>query len=314
MTVSVKITSYNHAPYIAQTIESILAQKTNFPVELIIGDDASTDGTADIIHDYALRYPQIKAVLRKTNLGMVGNVFDLDSQISGEYIAFCDGDDYWEDPYKLQKQVDFIKDHQDYAIVYSNVYQLLEQKGIMRKQPVESHSGYVLKELINSAFMATATVLLRASAYFEVRESVLMAITEHKLKMIDYPLWLEVARNHKIYHINEYSVVYRVLEESASHSGDPTKQLAFDKSVLDVVNYYANKFNLEQEVERSVTKRLLRIYRRSLIHRLDDKPLYRKAFLKSKAVTGKGKIYKFMARFWLTEGVLGLFLRLFMKK
>ncbi len=114
--VSVCTTSYNAASYIRQCVESVLAQKTSFKIEYVIGDDMSTDGTAEIIGEYADRHPDIIRFRHNTkNLGMISNNLLTIKECRGEYIAFLDGDDYWIDPNKLEMQVDFMKKNPDCA-------------------------------------------------------------------------------------------------------------------------------------------------------------------------------------------------------
>lgn len=313
MKVSVKMLTYNHELYVAQAIEGVLAQVTDFPVELIVGDDASRDATADIIRDYASRYPQIKATLRTANVGMVENFFGLDSELDGDFIAFCEGDDYWDDPYKLQKQVDFLCKNRDYAIVYTNVRQYVQNVGFKKEIPAASYSGFVLRELLKGAFMSTVTVMVRSSAYNEVKESVYQVISERNLKMIDYPLWIEIASKYKVHHLNDFTAVYRILGESASHSIDPERQIKFIESVLDVISHYSNQFSLAYMAEPGVASKCLTIYRTALIYKLPDTSKYRKQFLKAKSSTLKMKVYNFMARFTLTENILRYLLRTFTK-
>ncbi len=118
---SIVCPTYNHEHFVAQTLESFLAQETDFPFEVVINDDCSTDGTAAIVADYARRYPTIiRAQLQSENQYQQGNhpcpgLFRLSR---GKYIAFCEGDDYWTDPFKLQKQVDFLESHLDYVLTY----------------------------------------------------------------------------------------------------------------------------------------------------------------------------------------------------
>ena len=113
--VSISCITYNHKQYIRDAIEGFLMQRTNFPVEILIHDDASTDGTAEIIREYEKQYPWlIKPVYQTENQYSKHNSFISISKIQygralGKYIAFCEGDDYWTDPYKLQKQVDFLE-------------------------------------------------------------------------------------------------------------------------------------------------------------------------------------------------------------
>ena len=118
--VSICTVAYNHAPFIRQCMEGVLMQKTSFPIEYIIHDDASTDETSDIIREYEARYPNIiKAIYQTENQFSKGVPIwprFLFKNARGKYIALCDGDDYWTDPLKLQKQVDFLEAHPDYTI------------------------------------------------------------------------------------------------------------------------------------------------------------------------------------------------------
>ena len=115
--VSVCMVSYNHVNYIARSIESVLIQKTTFPIQLVIGEDCSNDGTADIVKYYANKYPDtIKARCNFQNMGMSSNFIKTLKECSGKYIAVLDGDDYWTDPFKLQKQVDFLESNPRYSL------------------------------------------------------------------------------------------------------------------------------------------------------------------------------------------------------
>jgi glycosyltransferase involved in cell wall biosynthesis len=118
--VSICTIAYNHAPFIRQCMDGVLMQKTSFPVEFLIHDDASADETADMIREYETSFPDVIKAIYQTE-----NQFSKGAQIwakylfpkaRGKYIALCDGDDYWTDPLKLQKQVDFLETHPDYAM------------------------------------------------------------------------------------------------------------------------------------------------------------------------------------------------------
>ncbi len=115
--VCVCMLTYNHENYIARAIEGVLMQQTNFPVELIIGEDCSTDNTRQVCFEYRERYPdKIRLRLPDKNIGMCKNLYETLAACDGKYIAMCEGDDYWTDPLKLQKQVDFLESHPDYTI------------------------------------------------------------------------------------------------------------------------------------------------------------------------------------------------------
>ena len=123
--VSVISITYNQEPYIRECLDGFLKQKTDFPWEVIIHDDASTDHTADIIREYYEKRPDVfHVIIERNNQYSTGKDFMLSlfEQASGKYIAFCEGDDYWNDPLKLQKQFDFLENNRDYSLCGTNAY------------------------------------------------------------------------------------------------------------------------------------------------------------------------------------------------
>ena len=122
--VSVFCAAFNHEKYLRSALDGFVSQKTDFPFEVLINDDSSRDGTADIIREYAAAYPGlIKPFYQETNLYSLGKNADDECfypAAGGRYIAFCEGDDYWTDPLKLQKQVDFLESHPDYTACVHN--------------------------------------------------------------------------------------------------------------------------------------------------------------------------------------------------
>ena len=119
--VSVSMITYNHESFIRKAIEGVLIQETNFEYELIIADDCSPDGTEKIVQEIISTHPKghlIKYFRHKQNLGMQPNGLFAGRQCTGKYIALCEGDDYWTDPYKLQKQVDFLEANPEYVVCY----------------------------------------------------------------------------------------------------------------------------------------------------------------------------------------------------
>lgn len=122
--VSIECLTYNHEPYIAQTLDGFLMQKTNFPFEVIVHDDASTDKTADIICEYEKKFPKIiKPIYETENQyskhdGSLARI--VNAALKGKYVAMCEGDDYWIDENKLQMQVDFLERNPEYGMCFSN--------------------------------------------------------------------------------------------------------------------------------------------------------------------------------------------------
>ena len=166
---SVLTLAYNHAEFIAQNIESVLAQQTSFPVQHIIADDGSTDGTQKIILDFATRYPHIVPVFRKDrNKAGWRNVQALFDMCRTEYAALCDGDDYFTDPAKLQIQVDFLDQHKDCALCFHPVKVVYEDDSKQERiyPPVEQlprgiKPFYYLSDLLKCNLIQTNSVVYR---------------------------------------------------------------------------------------------------------------------------------------------------------
>ena len=119
--VSVGVMTYNHARYIAEALDSVVMQEVNFKYEIVIAEDCSTDGTRDIVVEYQKKYPDvIRLILQEKNVGMKENSNILRRSCRGIYRANLEGDDYWIDPCKLQKQVDFLENNKDYVAVGGN--------------------------------------------------------------------------------------------------------------------------------------------------------------------------------------------------
>ncbi len=114
---SVIFITYNHAKYVEKALMSVINQKTDFPFEVVVGDDCSTDGTQDILKRIASEHPEVKLNLRSENTGgrPTLNVYETTKKCTGQYLAYLEGDDFWTDDHKLQKQVDFLEDHPEYT-------------------------------------------------------------------------------------------------------------------------------------------------------------------------------------------------------
>lgn len=243
--VSVKMITYNHGPYIAQAIEGVLQQKTNFRFELVIGEDCSTDRTREIVFKCEKKYPDvIRVITSDTNVGAKKNSYRTDKACRGRYIAFCEGDDYWTDPYKLQKQVDFLENHQDYGMVHGDAGELIqdsrnfyESKRIDSKQ---TPSGYIYEQLLVKNFIYTLTVVVRKQVYLSAISE--LDLIDKRWRMGDYPLWLEIAKHHNIHYIDQRLGVYRRLAESASHSKDTYRNFLFDQDSFEIQWYFIKKY------------------------------------------------------------------------
>ena len=171
--VSICCVTYNHEPYIRQCLDGFMMQKTDFPFEVIIHDDASTDGTADIIREYEARYPGIiKPIYQKENQYSKGVGISetyVYPRAQGKYIAICEGDDYWIDPYKLQKQVDFLEGHSEYSMcstAYREIYGH-EKKDIVLSTCNVSYSNGVIYNFTRTLTIVYRKEMLLKSNYVE---------------------------------------------------------------------------------------------------------------------------------------------------
>jgi glycosyltransferase involved in cell wall biosynthesis len=162
--VSVCTITYNHVKYIAEAIDSFLMQETNFPFEIVIGEDCSTDDTRKIIEEYATNYPNIiKLITSENNVGMQQNGQRTMNACTGEYIAFCEGDDYWTDTKKLQIQIDEMKKYPNIDISFHLASTVNKINNEIKPQLQEKTRLYTLKEIITGEFhlVQSNTIVLK---------------------------------------------------------------------------------------------------------------------------------------------------------
>lgn len=246
---SIRCLAYNQEQYIRQCLDGFVMQKTNFPFEIIVHDDASTDNTANIIREYAEKYPNIHAILETENQyskhdGSLARI--VNQAIQGKYVALCEGDDYWIDPLKLQKQVDFLENHQEYAMVYTSS-KIYDQTKCKMGNDLIGFSFKDFNDLLARNCIPTLTTCIRTNITMEYTNDV--KPEQHNWLMGDYPMWLWIAYHYKIKFFPEATTVYRHQAESASHSRDLQKQEKFALSVIDITTFYIKKFNIVPQKE-----------------------------------------------------------------
>lgn len=242
--VTIRCITYNHEPYIRQCLEGFVMQKTNFRFEAIVHDDVSTDGTADIIREYAEKYPDIiKPIYETENQyskrdGSLRRI--MDAHTHGKYVAICEGDDYWIDPLKLQKQVDFLENHSDYGMCYTKVRYYYQESAIWGKEWGGNYTSF--KELYKRNTIPTLSCLYRKDLYDKYVLQV--APMTKGWKMGDYPMWLWFSHESKIAFLPIVTGVYRVLKSSASHSSTLETHLAFNISGMQIKEFFNDLFHL----------------------------------------------------------------------
>ncbi|MDY6148164.1 MAG: glycosyltransferase [Porphyromonas sp.] len=292
--VSVCTLTYNHVPYIRQCIEGVLMQRTTFPIELIIHDDASTDGTAGIIREYQEKYPDvIISIFQKEN--QYSKQVPISTtyvwpKIRGKYVAICEGDDYWTDPLKLQKQVDYLEAHPGCGLVYSSVRFFHQKKGKFRSEFV---SQVELDDLLLKNSIPTLTTCFRTDLLRDYEREMLPELPA-KMPFGDYPIWIFMAMKSSIRCFSEIMGVYRVLENSASHHTSVERDVDFKNKVLEfqlfIINRFfpekANQFEYKVKLRRAIdvlsaalVKKEMSLFREKYISFASDLRNNKKLFL-----------------------------------
>lgn len=252
--VTVCIFAFNHEKYIAQAIESVLSQKMNFEFEVIVGEDGSTDMTIEILHRFQslnssklriLEQDQSKKIYLNGYPTGRWNFINTLSCARGKYISLLDGDDYWIDPLKLQKQVDFLEANPDFAICFHNV--LIEnksgEKGLCNLIPDNIEKTLSIVDLAKFNFIHTPSVVFRNGLIKDFPEWFL------KSPVGDYPLHMLNARQGLIKYFPEAMAVYRM------HGGGAwgTKSRIFQLvNFSKVVEYLIHEFRDNNSVRENL--------------------------------------------------------------
>lgn len=224
--VSIKCFTYNHEKYIADALEGFVMQKTNFRFEAIVHDDASTDGTAAIIREYAEKYPSIiKPIFETENQyskkdGSLRRI--MNDHVRGRYVAYCEGDDYWTDPLKLQKQVDFLEANPDYSMCFHNAIEHWEdgkhKDNCFSNIECRDYSGL---EIYQTWIVPTASVIINRSVLLS--DIYLKSKNSNNFVFGDILIFLSAANEGRICGMSETMSVYR------RHNGGVTYNPSIDK-------------------------------------------------------------------------------------
>lgn len=289
---SVRLMCYNQGKYISQAIEGILNQKTSFDFEIVVGDDYSTDNTYNILQHYVEKYNTLFKILpRKSNIGRHNNFVDILNNCQGKYIALLDGDDYWTDPLKLQKQVDFLEENPDFALCFHNMEIKYENKYKRNKvfsNTSKQKSVTTQEDLAKGNYIGTPSCV--------VRNGLIKRFPSwfYRVPMADWPYHLLNAQYGKIKFLPETMGVYRVHNEGVWRKFD--KIVRLEKSIRACEIMYENftgnvrMILIDRVIYNSLKISLHYLYKRNLL--LHKKYYYlHKSFL-LKAIKCKLKIFK----------------------
>ncbi len=255
---TVIILTYNHQKYIAQAIESVLAQKTNYPFNVVIGDDFSTDETREIIDAFYKKHPQLITLSFPTkNEGALTNEKTCVEAAKGKYIAFLEGDDYWTDTLKLQKQINYLESNPECGLVHGDVNHYDEATGLFEKSINNTNNSQLIADYSFESLLIskkhsikTMTACFRKeiiSTHFDYDIAI-----QQQWKLTDLPLWLEIAKHSKIHYVDEVFATYRLLKESASRTLDLKKRHQFHVSVFKIRLHYWEKYSGDVNIKNKL--------------------------------------------------------------
>lgn len=251
--VSIQCLVYNHEPYLRQCLDGFVMQKTNFKFEAIVHDDKSTDGSAKIIAEYAEKYPEIIRPIYETENQYSKRDGSLERIVNqacrGKYIALCEGDDYWTDPMKLQKQVDFMEAHPEYSMCFGDAEYYDVSLGKLDRK-INDKFRAVNDSLTSSMPSEVFSKIIKGQCLIRTlcvlyRKECLEAIepNQYTFMMGDVPLWLDLSQKGKVHFLKDIFGVYNMHANSVTH--DQQSILRFKLSMYEMRVYYLYKYDYQ---------------------------------------------------------------------
>ena len=245
--VSIVVITYNQEELLPKTLDALLAQQCDFPYEIIIGDDCSTDGTRDVIKKYADTNTCIKPIYNEFNVGMVKNYISLLLKANGKYIASCDGDDTWIDSHKLVKQVDILEQHPEIGLVYTDVLVDAVVVGEKYIRKCQNPTEDLFSQLLLGNFITVSTVCFRQELLRYIKFT---DFIDYGFKMPDYPIWLSICHYTKFYRIPEVMVAYLVNHSIVKSKLVMKHACEFDYSTTKIRLFYRDKYSYNTKLSR----------------------------------------------------------------
>jgi glycosyltransferase involved in cell wall biosynthesis len=259
--VSIAMLTYNHENFITDSIESALAQITDFEFEIIIGDDCSTDNTSQICKNFAKLDPKIQLVENIENIGLIKNYQKIFSLCRGQYIAILEGDDFWIDNSKLQKQINIIRSNKNVGIIHTN-YNILTEKNQKTRFSISSKTDYILdgKDLFNKMFLGN--FICAGTVLFEkkiLHQNVSFTeLIDLNVPTIDAFLWIELSRSCDLGYLSDPTLTYRVHKDALSNSSSFDKNIDFISRANNGLLYFYRKYKPTGIDENTIKCRAIR--------------------------------------------------------
>lgn len=253
--VSICCLTYNHKKYIQLALDSFISQKTKFNLEIIVHDDASNDGTTEIIKDYVLKYPKLfKPIYQTNNLYSQGiGIYQIYTQhvfpqAKGKYIAICEGDDYWTDPLKLQKQVDFLEENKEYTLSFHKVGFIGNENTDFNEhekqyiQLFKEQKEFGLNDLLKENFIPNCSTVYRN----DIQQ---FPCNFNDVIFPDWPLHIIYAQTGKVKMMNELMAIHYV------HNDGLWEGITLQEKIQGIIGFYDRLINyLNPEFHQKINK------------------------------------------------------------
>ena len=289
--ISVIVLTYNQQTTIARTLESVLCQRCDCPVEVVIGEDGSSDGTRDVCKDYARRYPdKVRLMPESPNKGVIDNYFDCLLACRGEYIADCAGDDWWIDELKLQKELDVMRADASVTIVHTAYKAAADDSGralpalvgLNRPKsacPCVTDGKSMLEDIITQTgrpVIHLCTALYRKDVLMKAYRSDTFLFRNNEFGCEDLQVCCALAAAGNVAFLSDCTLCYSLGQDTISYSPDDRKQFVFKRRTGDLSFYLCRKYGISSRKTRAFFARRLTAL---LMHafRIKDKTLRREA-------------------------------------
>jgi len=289
--ISVIVATYNQEDTIGRALDSVLMQQCKVALEIVIGEDCSTDGTLDICRQYEALHPDIvRVIANDTNKGVVKNYYDCILASKGRYIADCAGDDFWTDPLKLQKELDMIEEHPEVNIVFTRWNWYDEETGTAKPCLPPPFDGQIVKgeKMLEHIITQTEMNVFHLSSSLYRADVVRRAYSDYPdlfkgkdLVTEDIQLTFMMAKNGDVAYLPDFTMNYSIGRPSASQRYDHEKQFSFTSKVMQQCHTIANTFNMHSELlTKNFADRMFAVYMHAF--RANDDKLYQEAIQKEK--------------------------------
>lgn len=247
--ITVVVMTYNQRDYIKQALESILSQTIKVNFDILIHDDCSDDGTYQILLDFQNKYPKKIKIIRQESRKFLIDGFNMmickyvTPQIDSKYVAYCDGDDYWCDTSKLQKQYEFMESHPNYSMCFHNAYQLRPNNDMSSRWFIKDEGDIGLEDLINEnpgIPIATSSLFVKSEVFKNFSD------WRKAYSVEDLPLYMTAALDGKIYRLKEIMCVYRQFSNgswSSQNKDNLERLISHQKNLINSAKLFDEQTN-----------------------------------------------------------------------